>query len=65
MDPIVKLVIIAAIIIAIIGGFIASKLISISADRDKILDKNGEETKVLKVFPQGLREKYKITFLPL
>ena len=29
----------SATIIAIIGGFIASKLISISADRDKILDK--------------------------
>lgn len=28
----------SATIIAIIGGFIASKLISISADRDKILD---------------------------
>ena len=29
----------SATIIAIIGGFIASKLISISADRDKNLDK--------------------------
>lgn len=29
----------SATIIAIIGGFIASKLISISADRDNILDK--------------------------
>ena len=29
----------SATIIAIIGGFIASKLISIGADRDKILDK--------------------------